>query len=183
MMGAVPSRFSMTSQRSGTRACARLIASISSPRLCRMSWMMASWPACSTKPVLPESSARTPFVISSFVGPKPPVVMTISLCVSSLRRLFRISSRSSPIESMRVTRMPASSRAAASREELVSTIWPMRISLPIVQMDAWIIGIGKDCRSPPGGVLRWSKCSFRGPGPLPPGKPRTAKGRRPPQES
>ena len=82
------------------------------------------------------------FVISSFVGPRPPVVRTISLMVNSLRRLFRISSRSSPMESMRVTRMPASSSATARREELVSTTWPMRISSPMVQMEAWIMGFG-----------------------------------------
>ena len=43
------------------------------------------------------------------------------------------------METILPTRMPRELRARAMWEELVSTIWPMRISSPIVQTEALVI--------------------------------------------
>ena len=141
MTGAVPFLLTITSHASGTRAWALLMSSTSSPREWRIPWMILSWGAFSTYFLLPESSASAAFVMSSLVGPRPPVVMTMSLRPSSSSRLRTMVSWSSPNESILVTMTPFSSSALDMLEELVSTIWPMSISSPIVQIEALTIWI------------------------------------------
>ena len=142
IIGAVPSLFGITSHVSGTDACAILMSSTSRPlelsMRCTISSCLSSVRYC----LLPESSARATLVISSFVGPRPPVTITISFVLSSPSSPFTIVSWSSPMDSMRVTLIPSELSVRDMCEELVSTTCPIRISSPIVQIDADVISRG-----------------------------------------
>ena len=86
----------------------------------------------------PAVRVKQALVMSSSVGPRPPVTMTISLSFNSFSNDVRICSRSSAIDIIRLTLTPISLRAVAMADEFVSTICPIRISSPIVHTDAVI---------------------------------------------
>ncbi len=71
-------------------------------------------------------------MMSSFVGPRPPVTTTIWLWASARSSVSTICVRSSPIEHFSRTTMPAAFRCFEMDTELVSTICPIRISSPMV---------------------------------------------------
>ena len=139
IIGAVPSLFGITSHLSGTSAWAMFTSSTSSPRDPSMSCIISSWTESVRNDSEPDSSARAALVMSSFVGPSPPVAITMLLFSSSVLSELTIVSWSSPTESMRVTLIPAELSAREMCEELVSIIWPISISSPMVHMDACVI--------------------------------------------
>ena len=122
MTGAVPNLFGMTSHLSGTWAWALFDASLSSPLECKISRIIASWAAFNTYDALPDSSASAAFVMSSFVGPRPPVATTTPCVLSSSSRDETIVSWSSPMDFIVVTFRPMALNSLAMAEELVSTI-------------------------------------------------------------
>ena len=139
IFGAVPLSFGSTMQLFGTRAWSLFISLISMPLALRWASIMAYCSWFTTKPVAPVILARDCFVMSSFVGPRPPVVITMSFSLSNLDMVSSIWEASSPMESMLFTFTPIALRAFAIWDELVSTICPIRISSPIVHIDAVII--------------------------------------------
>ena len=80
--------------------------------------------------------------MSSLVGPRPPVEITISLSFSWLDRMSIICFLSSGRDTMRVVLTPISPKAREIMDELVSTIWPISISSPIVHIEALTVFIG-----------------------------------------
>ena len=136
MQGAVPHSFIITVQLSGTRAWALLMSLISTPLAVRSCSMMRYCSLFSTNPPAPVSFARVLFVISSLVGPSPPVTITISVLCRHLSSVSTIASPESEVDTSSSTLTPMALRAVAIFAELVSTICPMRISSPIVHMDA-----------------------------------------------
>ena len=78
MIGAVPSLLGITVHVSGTSACARLISRASRPLALRILWMISSCSGFLFQHSASESIARAFLVMSSFVGPRPPVTMTMS---------------------------------------------------------------------------------------------------------
>ena len=83
-------------------------------------------------------SQSTCLVISSLVGPSPPVVSTISTRAKASSRAWRICSRSSWTEVIWCRLMPASLRRSAIHAELVSTTCPISNSSPMVIISAFI---------------------------------------------
>ena len=106
IIGAVPSLLGITSHVSGTDACAMLMSSMSRPLELNILWMISSCLSSVLYCVVLLRQASAGFVMSSFVGPRPPVTITISLAASSLSSELTISSWASLIESMRVTLTP-----------------------------------------------------------------------------
>ena len=86
----------------------------------------------------PNSSASVRLVMSSFVGPRPPVRIVTSLPSMARRSAATMASWSSPTDSFSATTMPAVLRWRAMDAELVSTICPMRISSPMVMIVAFM---------------------------------------------
>ena len=86
-------------------------------------------------------SARVFLVMSSFVGPSPPVMTVTSEPARARSAVSMICVRSSPIEIFSRTTMPAALRCLAMETELVSTICPMSISSPMVMMVAFMCGV------------------------------------------
>ena len=106
IIGAVPSLLGITSHACGTEAWAMLISRMSSPLELNILRMISS---CLSSVLYSEDPARqasAAFVMSSFVGPSPPVTMTTSLSFSSSANEFTIVSWSSPIDVIRLTLTP-----------------------------------------------------------------------------
>ena len=116
-----------------------LMSRTSNPLALNRLWMISSCLSSLLLAVAPDSSASAFFVISSFVGPRPPVTITISFSLNSWVSVPIMQFRSSPIDTILETFTPISLRASEIFEEFVSTTCPIRISSPIVQMDALII--------------------------------------------
>ncbi len=138
--GAVPWALCSTVQHSGTKACARLSSLNSMPRLSRSVRMCSASAGAKTR-CEPNSSQSVCFVISSLVGPRPPVMITMSLMSSPRPTAEHISAALSPTDDFSMTVMPAELRWRAIDTVLVSTICPIRISSPMVMTVAFI-----DCR-------------------------------------
>ena len=94
-----------------------------------------------TKDDITKKSARVFLVMSSFVGPSPPVMTVTSEPARARSAVSMICVRSSPIEIFSRTTMPAALRCLAMETELVSTICPMSISSPMVMMVAFMCGV------------------------------------------
>ncbi|MPM57454.1 hypothetical protein SDC9_104276 [bioreactor metagenome] len=92
--GAVPFSLYKTVPPSGTSACFMLFSVITRPRRIKYS-SMCFFVSSSVRRGIPSSSHTVSFVISSYVGPSPPEVMTISArfnaSVSALISLSRLS--------------------------------------------------------------------------------------------
>ena len=139
IIGAVPILLGITVQFSGTYACWRLMSSICIPLADNKFFMILYCFWLRTYLLLRLRVIRTFLVMSSFVGPKPPVVMTISLRLRHRLSVLRMSFFESEQEAICMTLIPILLRALARKAELVSVIWPMRISSPIVRIVAVII--------------------------------------------
>ena len=152
MPGAVPWALNSTVQQAGTRACERLSSLKAMPLSVsiRSTWAATTGSLTSR---LPNISASVFLVMSSLVGPRPPVSMTTCDAASERRSVSTIALRSSPIETFSRTTMPASLRWRAMETELVSTIWPMSISSPIVMMEAFM-GDGFQRAGGPAGLFK-----------------------------
>jgi len=136
---AVPNLFSNTFAFAGSKACFRFsslmgvgtyLRNISSIRSNTTSFLTSS----SSK-----YSQRVCLVKSSLVGPKPPVkMMTCARCLAASRQAM-ISSFLSEIEVICLTSIPTLFNSFAIKTALVLTIWPMRISSPMLTISAYII--------------------------------------------
>ena len=93
----------------------------------------------SSTSVVWKYSHITCLVISSLVGPNPPVVSTMSARENASSMAVRICCRSSCTEVIWWRAMPTSLRRSAIHAELVSTTCPMSNSSPIVMISAFII--------------------------------------------
>ena len=89
----------------------------------------------------PVSLPSVFLVMSSFVGPRPPVITTTLLALRAVSTVFIISSSVSDVDTIEITLTPMELSAVDIFEEFVSTICPMRISSPIVQMVAVTISV------------------------------------------
>jgi len=138
MAGAVPAWFASTLQLSGTIAWRllfsfisrflRLILAVTSSRT---PWSMTSF--------VPKYSASVSFVISSLVGPSPPVINTSGTLRSDSSRAAMIPSLLSEIDVIRFTRMPFILSCIPIHAELVSMVCPISSSSPIVIISALFI--------------------------------------------
>ena len=81
------------------------------------------------------------FVISSLVGPSPPVTKTIFTLFIALSIASRISSSRSRIETIRRTSMPILFNFCPIQAELVSTTCPISSSSPMVIISANILSL------------------------------------------
>ena len=136
---AVPYWFSISNAFDGTKAWAlfKSLIGLSTKFLKRFSiWTNNSW-LCINLSL--KNSQKTSFVISSFVGPSPPVVIIISNLSIELLNAFIISSLVSLIYKISQTSTPILINSFEIKVEFVSTIWPIKISSPIVIIFALII--------------------------------------------
>src|SRR5512140_677840 len=81
-------------------------------------------------------------VMSSRVGPSPPVVMTAPVRASAALTASRISSGRSATEVRRTTRIPTAASWRPISAPLVSTVKPSRSSVPIVTISRFIARSG-----------------------------------------
>src|SRR5579875_1873877 len=142
--GAVPFVCSMTVAPTGTSAWRRLFAGMARPRAKNSSSMRrtsASWRTRGT----PITSAIASRVMSSWVGPRPPVTMTPSLRASAVRSARTIRSLLSPTAWRKCESTPAAASCSPSQAEFVSAIWPRRSSVPTATIS---ILISASARSP-----------------------------------
>ena len=96
--------------------------------------------AGSSARVPPKISISTPLVISSRVGPSPPVDTTeIALAHRHLNGSAYIGSIVAYGAHTAATRQPISLKARAMRPELVSVTRPRRISSPMMMIDSFMI--------------------------------------------
>src|SRR4029453_1480618 len=129
--GAVPHRFGSTVAPRGTCACVRLLSTgFRKSRANRSS--KACHTSSSNSSDAPYSSAIVTLVMSSRVGPRPPVVSTARVRASASATAWRMSAARSPTAVRRTTRTPRAAQARAISAPLVSTVWPSRSSLPTV---------------------------------------------------
>ena len=127
--GAVPLLLGITVQLSGTSACLRL-RSISGRFSFEKMLLTFSNAASFIINELPKYSQSTGLVISSAVGPSPPVIRTIAASRLSSSRARMISALLSPTDTLRFSHIPALFSSCAIHALLVSTTWPMSSSSP-----------------------------------------------------
>ena len=129
--GAVPHRFRRTAAPSGISAWLRLLATGTRPKRRNRSIRFCHTDSskCSGAP---NSSATTFLLMSSRVGPSPPVVSTAPVRPSASPTAARIASGLSATAVRRVTRTPRPARPRAISAPLVSTVKPSSSSVPMV---------------------------------------------------
>src|SRR6187402_2270761 len=142
--GAVPLALCNTVQTSGTSACFKLLSSIGPGRRYTLSnkyftWVNASSLTISLPPKYLQSKG---FVISSAVGPSPPVIMIISDSLLSASNAFHISSHTSPTATLLFNQTPILFNSCPIQALLVSIVCPIKSSSPIVIILALIFFIG-----------------------------------------
>src|SRR5690242_9671349 len=90
---------------------------------------------------MPYSSATTVLLMSSRVGPRPPVVSTAPVRDKASRTASRMASGVSPTLVRRATRTPMAASARAISAPLVSTVKPSSSSVPMVRSSRSIAGL------------------------------------------
>ena len=98
------------------------------------------------------TSAMASRVMSSWVGPSPPHMMTPSLRASAVRRASVMRSWLSPTAWWKWDATPLAARCSPSQAELVSAIWPSSSSVPtatISILTAVTLGCGRAVQRPP----------------------------------
>ena len=135
--GAVPQRLRSTVAPRGTSAWLRLLSTGTRPIRANRS-TRAAHTRSSKSSGAPNSSATARLLMSSRVGPSPPVVITAPV----RSRPSRTASRMAPTLSLtlvrRTTVTPAAERARASSAPLVSTVKPSSSSVPMVTSSMFI---------------------------------------------
>ena len=139
--GAVPRLFKITLQVSGTSPCFILRSVNGRLKTSSKRYFTLSRAALSAIIFPPKYLHSKGLVISSAVGPRPPVIKIISECAASSSRAFHISSHTSPTATRRFIRKPALFNCCAIQALLVSTTWPISSSSPMVMMDVLVINI------------------------------------------
>src|SRR5581483_4900133 len=119
----------MTVAPTGTSAWRSLLGDISRPRARNMAAMRSTISGSRSMGTF-ITSAMASRVMSSWVGPRPPHTMTASLRERAMRRACTMRSRLSPTFTWKCESMPAAARCSPIHDELVSTIWPRRSSVP-----------------------------------------------------
>ena len=139
MPGAVPLLFKITLQLSGTSACLKLRSIMGLFRMfSKMFFTLANAPASTT--ILPLKYLQSNgLVMSSAVGPSPPVIRMISAWLLSSCSAVQISSHTSPTATRLTTLMPALLNSCAIQALLVSITCPINNSSPMVMMLACVI--------------------------------------------
>ena len=133
--GAVPLLLGITVQVSGTSACFLLRSIMGRLSLAKMDSTLAKAPSSITSLPL-KYSHSTGLVISSAVGPKPPVISIMEAYLLSSFSACIISSLLSPTATLRRSHIPALLSSCAIQALLVSTTCPISNSSPMVIMDA-----------------------------------------------
>ena len=132
---AVPRWLGSTVQASGRSAWARFTSNTLRPSLLKMATMRSSTSGWRTSRV-PKNSQRASLVMSSLVGPSPPVISTRSPESSSNVR--RMVARSSPMVRTSTGRMPCRLSCPPIQAALVFTVCPISSSSPMLRMLAVI---------------------------------------------
>jgi len=138
--GAVPRGLGRMVAPSGTSAWVRLTAGIGRPNRWNRAAIPASSPSSSTSR-LPNSSATTVFVMSSRVGPRPPVVTKQPVRSSASATAARIASGRSATVTRRVISAPTAARARPSSAAFESTVYPSSSSVPMVTISSFTRGL------------------------------------------
>ena len=133
--GAVPRGLGSTVTEGMTPACFLLVSGISCPRPRKFS-SIAAMRSGSSVMVSPNVSAMASRVRSSFVGPRPPVQMMRSERSRHRCSISTISPISSPMMVTVCRSMPSAGSRAAMWAELVSTVSPIRSSVPKARISA-----------------------------------------------
>ena len=128
----------MISAPSGKRACLALFSVQWSRRFANSSRTWAKTDS-SMRRDRPKALAMAAVVMSSAVGPRPPVAITASARASRKSRASWMALSSSPTDNIAATGQPCSCMARAISAELVSCIRPVVNSFPIVNMPIFII--------------------------------------------
>ena len=92
----------------------------------------------STTSLPPKYLQSNGLVMSSAVGPSPPVIKIISACLLSSSNVFHISSQTSPTATRRFTQMPSLFSCCPIHALFVSMVCPINNSSPIVIIEAFI---------------------------------------------
>src|SRR5580698_4968359 len=127
--GAVPATWGMMAAPSGTSAWRALLSVMVRP-LASKKPAMTSTIAWSRTSGTFMTSAMASRVMSSWVGPSPPHMMTPSLRASAVRRANVMRSWLSPTAWWKWEATPLAARCSPSQAELVSAIWPSSSSVP-----------------------------------------------------
>ena len=133
IQGAVPRSLFSTSQQRGTSACARFTGVSSYPRLSKMRFTFSSAIGLSTNS-LPKYSQSNFLVMSSLVGPRPPVTSTASLLCIASSTASQMACCSSPTTIVLRTSMPAAVSMWLIVEALVLTTCPISSSSPMLMI-------------------------------------------------
>src|SRR5438477_6817151 len=114
---------------SGMSACCMLLSAICRPRAPKKERMFST--ICSSRRSATfMTSAMASRVMSSWVGPSPPHTMTASLRASADRMARTMRAWLSPTLVWKCESIPISAKCSPIHDELVSTIWPSRSSVP-----------------------------------------------------
>ena len=152
--GAVPTRLGSTSAPSGTRAMRSLPAGSRVRRQVAHRALSSSSSPSSRRRGLSSASATTSRVMSSAVGPRPPVTSTTSATSRARASAPRMSGALSPTTNLVRTGSPRLPARRPIQAPLLSTVKPARSSSPTATM-AQLAG---------GGAVRVSGCSRPGRG-------------------
>src|ERR1700722_7377685 len=127
--GAVPMVWGMMLAPMGTSAWRSLLTVMARPRAKKKSAMKATMAGSRTSSTF-MTSAIASRVMSSWVGPRPPHMMTPSLRASAVRRASVIRVWLSPTAWWKCDVTPLAASWSPSQAELVSAIWPSSSSVP-----------------------------------------------------
>ncbi len=138
--GAEPLALCNTVQTSGTSACFRFRSNMGPGRRYTFSNKYFTWfnTFSSTIILPPKYLHSNGLVISSAVGPSPPVMIMSCDCLASSSKACHISSHTSPTATLRRTQMPILFNSWAINALLVSIVWPINSSSPMVIIEALI---------------------------------------------
>ena len=129
--GAVPNGLESTVQSFGTKACWRLVSVKSMPREAKISVTCFNVGSSMTSSRW-KMSQMIFLVMSSLVGPRPPVMMTTSVLARDEVTVSRMAWLSSPMVMTSVSSNPAADICCPMKAALVLTTCPMSSSSPML---------------------------------------------------
>ena len=138
MPGADPWRLGRIVQPSGTMACWRLLAGSSCPKRLRHRSSRAARISGSRTIPRPKIEAIAGLVMSSAVGPSPPVVITAPVRSRASCTALAMAVASSPQVARRTMRTPRVANSRARCAALVSIVKPRSSSSPIVTISMFM---------------------------------------------
>src|SRR5580698_8784104 len=144
--GAVPATWGMMVAPLGTSAWRALLSVMVRPRVSKKPAMTSTIAWSRTSGTF-MTSAMASRVMSSWVGPSPPHMMTPSLRASAVRRASVMRSWLSPTAWWKWEATPLAARCSPSQAELVSAIWPSSNSVPTATISILTGAILGGCRA------------------------------------